>query len=292
MAQGDTSVRNPTLIDRLPRDAAQLAERYAAKTVELFHLSPKVIERQNALIAGTIHKFFQTTESLRHVPLETIKSAVADFCSVFLDSPVNLNSGGANFPGGLNLFLISRCLDPELIVESGVYKGQSTYFLARACPYAAAHAFDPNMAEVVRVPRVTYYANDWMHTQIACGPATKGLCFFDDHQNQARRVLQAFERGFKYLIFDDSWPMEAITGCGWPPIPSIDMVLNDSLEPDEVVSWAELGKMWTYVHTSEMRELSARARRLIRAAYEVPSLYRETGIAPTSAYKYVELVSA
>ena len=82
---------------------------------------------------------------------------------------------------------------------------------------------------------------------------------------------------------------EVITGCGWPPVPSVDMVMNDSLAPGEVVRWVEPGKLWTYVHDAEMQALCARARRLISAAYEVPTLYRECGIAPTSSYKFVEL---
>ena len=283
-------MKNPSLIDRLPRDIEKLAQKYSAKTVELFHLSPRMIERQDNMIAEAVREFFESTVSLKDVGLDTISTAVKEFRDVFLESPVDMNSGGANFPSGINLFLLARCLDPGLIVESGVYKGQSSYFLTTACPRAEMHAFDPNLNEAVRVPRVVYHANDWMLTEITCGANVKGLCFFDDHQNQALRVLQAFERGFKYMIVDDSWPMETITGCGWPPIPSIDMVIRDSLDPDEVVEWVEFGKIWTYVHTPEMRDLCSRARRLIRAAYEVPSLYRETGISPTSAYKFVELV--
>jgi hypothetical protein len=283
-------VTNPTLLDQLPRDVAKLAKKYSAKNIELFHFNPKMIARQNILIAKTVLKYFQSTDSLRHIDFSSIVAAVDEFRNAFLESPVDGNSGGANFSSGLNLFLMARCLVPELIVESGVYKGQSSYFLSTACPKATIHAFDPNLNEAVRVPRVIYHANDWMHSQVQCDANVKGLCFFDDHQNQAMRVLQAFERGFRYLIVDDSWPMETITGCGWPPIPSIDMILNNSLELNEIVNWMEFNKMWSYVHTTEMRDLCSRARRLIRAAYEVPSLYRETGIAPTSAYKFVELV--
>jgi hypothetical protein len=283
-------VENPSLLDHLPRDFVKIAKKYSSKGVELFHLNPRMIERQDAFIARTVHRFFQSTEAFRHVDLDTIVKATGEFRDVFLESPVDMNSGGANFPSGINLFLMTRCLSPGLIVESGVYKGQSSYILSKACPKATIHAFDPNLQDAARTRGVNYHASDWMQSDVRCGAGVKGLGFFDDHQNQARRVLQAFERRFKYMIADDSWPMETITGCGWPPIPSIDMIVNDSLEPDEVVKWAEFGRMWTYVHTPEMRDLCSRARRLIKAAYEVPSLYRETGIAPTSAYKFVELV--
>lgn len=281
---------NPSLSGKLPPDIAELCEKYADKNVALFLLDRKMIERQDAVIAKAVHAFFQGTQTYRGPDVETIAKIVSEFRDVFLDSPVSMNLYGANFPSGINLFLMARCLGPRLIVESGVYKGQSSYFLSSACPGAAIHAFDPNLQEVsYRTPGVSYHEHDWMSTQVKCDPPGTGLCFFDDHQNQALRVIQAHERGFRHMIFDDSWPIEAVTGCGWPPLPSIDMVVNNPLAPGEVVRWVESGKLWTYVHSEEMRELCARARLLIKAAYEVPSLYRECGIAPTSAYKFVEL---
>ena len=237
-----------------------------------------------------MHAFFKSTKTFRGIDVETIARHVGEFRDVYFRSPITINSGGANFPSGVNLFLMARCLKPGLIVESGVYKGQSSYFLAAACPRGKIHAFDPNLAEVMhRMPGVTYYEHDWMSTEIRCGRFERGLCFFDDHQNQALRIVQAHERGFRHVIVDDSWPIETVIGCGWPPLPSVDMVVNNPLAPGETVQWVEMGKLWTFVNTTEIQELCARARRLIKAAYEVPSLYRECGIAPTSAYKFVEL---
>jgi hypothetical protein len=68
------------------------------------------------------------------------------------------------------------------------------------------------------------------------------------------------------------------------------MIMDNPLTPGEEVRWVEWGKIWTYTHTEELLRLCARARGLISAAYEVPSLYRECGLAPTSALKFVELV--
>src|SRR5256885_5380879 len=164
--------------------------------------------------------------------------------------------------------IMARGLNPDLIVESGVYKGQSSYFLASACPRAKIHAFDPDPQQLVhRTPGVIYHGYDWMNAEVKCHPVGAGLCFFDDHQSQALRVIQAHERGFRHLIVDDSWPIVVVTGCGWPPLPSVDMIMNNPLAPGEVVKWVEAGKIWTYIHTEEMQELCARARRLIQATY-------------------------
>jgi putative glycosyltransferase (TIGR04372 family) len=282
---------NPSFSEGLPSDIAARSKRHVERRIENFLLDPRMVERQNIGIAKVVHSFLKQTQTIRAPDIETIARYVDEFRRIYIDSPITRNMYGMNFSGGVNLFLMTRCLAPGLIVESGVYKGQSSYYLAAACPRARIHAFDPNLAELsYRTPGVTYHPSDWMDVDVKCDPVGSGLCFFDDHQSQAQRIVQAHERGFRHVIVDDSWPIESVTGCGHPPLPSVDMVMSNPLEPGEVVHWVESEKLWTFVNTEEMRELCAHARSLIRGAYEVPSLYRESGIAPSSALKLVELV--
>jgi hypothetical protein len=289
-AAPEISKSNPFISEQVPPEVAELSARYKARRITNFLIGQRNLERHNAIIARSVCSFFDATESLK-ATFDEIFSQVCEFQRIYLDAPVTLNNYGVHFSTGLFLFLIARCRNPVLILESGVYKGLSTYFLSTACPRAVLYAFDPNLNELAfRSANATYHAMDWMSCDIVPGPVGSSLAFFDDHQCQARRVIQAYDRGFRHLIFDDSWPIESVHGCGWPPIPSIDMVMNSTLEVDETVQWIEGGKIWTYAHDREMQDLCAKARALISAAYDVPSLYRETGFGPTSAMKYVELV--
>lgn len=282
---------NPFISDEVPADVTQLSARYRERRIVHFLLGEKNIGRQNTTIAKSVSAFFGATESLCGTSLEKLTAQISEFRDVYLNAPITMNNYGVHFSTGLFLFLIARRRDPTLVVESGVYKGLSTYLLTSACPKAEIHAFDPNLNELsFRSPFATYHPTDWMNQDIRCSPLQSSLAFFDDHQCQARRVIEAYGRGFRHLIFDDGWPIEAVVGCGWPPIPSVDMVMDDSLELNETVQWIEDGKIWTYVHDQEMQRLCATARELIAAAYDVPALYRESGIAPTSALKYVELI--
>ena len=282
---------NPFISDDIPTAVAELSARYRERRVTHFLVGKNIIDRKNAIIAKSVRSFFDETESLQGVSLEQLVSQVSAYHEIYLNAPITMNNYGLHFSTGLFLFLIARRINPDLIVESGVYKGLSTYLLSAACPNAILHAFDPNLNELAfRSANATYHPMDWMDYDIRCDPPGSGLVFFDDHQCQARRVIEAHGRGFRHLVFDDGWPIEAVIGCGWPPIPSIDMVMNDSLETNETVQWMEDGRIWTYVHDQEMQRLCAKARALISAAYEVPSLYRESGLGPTSAMKYVELV--
>ena len=282
---------NPFISDDLVPEVAELSAHYQARRITHFLVGQKNIDRQVATVARSVLSFFDKTESLKGMSPEQIRSQIAEFHEIYLRAPVTMNKYGVHFSTGLFLFLIARRRNPALIVESGVYKGLSTYFLSAACSGAKINAFDPNLSELAfRSANATYQPIDWMECDVRCDPLQSNLAFFDDHQSQARRVIEAYERGFRHLIFDDSWPIEAVIGCGWPPIPSIDMLINDAVDPNETVQWIEEGRIWTYVHDEEMQRLCAKARAMISAAYEVPSLYRETGIAPTSALKYVELV--
>lgn len=275
--------------EELPKEYAPLAANYATKRIEGFLLSKRMIALQDKLIANAIQKFFSQTGCLHDVGTADLLSTVSEFRKVFLESPITMNVYGANFPSGMNLFCLARHLSPSTIVESGVYKGQSSYFLSAACPRASVLAFDVNLSQVAyRAPRVVFRENDWTETDVSCSGT--GFCFFDDHCNQAERILQAYERGFRYILVDDSWPIEVITGDSWPPLPTIDMIMGDTLDPEESVEWIYASKKWTYVNSRAMSDLCVRARQLIKATHDVPSLYRETGIAPTSAYKFVELI--
>jgi hypothetical protein len=287
----DIAKPNPFISDELPEDVAQLYTRYRERRITHFLLGQKNIGRQNTTIAQSVCAFFDRTDSLRGTPSEVLAAQISEFRDVYLNAPITMNNYGVHFSTGLFLFLIARRRDPTLVVESGVYKGLSTYLLSTACPEAELHAFDPNLNELsFRSANATYHSVDWMDCDIRCNPLRSSLVFFDDHQCQARRVIEAYGRGFRHLIFDDGWPIEAVIGCGWPPIPSVDMVMNDYLEMNETVQWIEDGKIWTYVHDQKMQRLCATARALISAAYDVPTLYRESGIGPTSAMKYIELV--
>jgi hypothetical protein len=280
------STANPTKTP-IPQELVAQVEQLRARRIDGFVLSPGMVKQQNARVATTLATFLADTGLVADASIEMLTACVSQYRDVYAAAPVTANSHGVNFPAGLALFVLARCLRPRLIVESGVFKGLSSYLLATAVPDARLIACDPNMRWLRhRMPGVTYHAGDWMEVDIeASGPA---LAYFDDHQNQAMRVIQAHRRGFRHLIFDDSWPIETISGCGGPPLPSIDMVMDDTLL-NETVTWIEGESYCTYVHGPQAHALCAKARALIRAAFDVPLLHRDTGVAPTSAMKLVIL---
>jgi hypothetical protein len=169
--------RGMSLDEAQSPEVVRLAKEHAGRGFAVFFLDRKMLQRQDVLIAKAVSAFFRSTHTYRKCEVDTIARYVGEFREVYFESPINTNPYGANFPTGVNLFLMARCLMPELIVESGVYKGQSSYFLAAACPRATIHAFDLDLQQIEhRTPGVVYHGHDWRHSDVRCDHPGTGLC--------------------------------------------------------------------------------------------------------------------
>jgi len=242
---------------------------------------------QDRDVAQTMLPFLQKIFAAGAVNDSNILMHVSEFRNIYLSSPIQNNHGGANYTTGLTIFLIARHFDPALVVESGVLRGMSSMIFRAALPRAEILAFDLNFSLLHRSENVEYHQCDWMSVDIMA--TNSALAYFDDHVSQAKRVVEAHCRGFRYLILDDSWSWGAISGCGGVPLPSIDMLMSHDIKVGDKIEWVEAGQLWTYTHDESMSQLCRAARKLIKVACDIPGLYRETGIAPTSALKFVEL---
>lgn len=280
--------QNPRLQVSLPPKLAKIATAYRKGNIEYF-VTGRLIQLQDRDVARTMTAFLNQICDDGSISAANILEHISEFRITYLSSPIANNHYGVNYATGLALFLITRHLNPVVIVESGVWRGMSSYLLRAAAPHAKIFAFDINLGNLRHRSRdARYHECDWSRSDITT-MGQQALAFFDDHVNQARRVIEAHDRGFRYLLFDDSWSWGAISGCAGPPLPSIDMLMNNDLFIGEQVEWIEAGKLWTYVYDEQDAELCRSARGMIREAHDVPTLFRQTGIYPTSALKFVRL---
>ncbi len=99
-----------------------------------------------------------------------------------------------------------REAEPELVVESGVWKGQGTWLIERATK-ANIVSIDlvPAFCEY-HSPRATYSDIDFAHMDWSKAPKAQTVLFFDDHVNQFRRLMQGRAWGFGNFIFEDNYP--------------------------------------------------------------------------------------
>ncbi len=103
-------------------------------------------------------------------------------------------------------FLIKQ-LKPKVIIESGVWKGQGTWFIEKAAPQAKLYCIDPNLTRLAyKSKKAVYSTVDFAKQNWSQLPKDKTLIFFDDHQNAMDRIRLIQSLGFKHVIFEDNYP--------------------------------------------------------------------------------------
>ena len=68
---------------------------------------------------------------------------IEPFLSVFGDRPLKHNPGGMGAPHCFYVWFLVRWLRPQTVIESGVFKGQSTWLIEQAAPQARIFSIDP-----------------------------------------------------------------------------------------------------------------------------------------------------
>jgi hypothetical protein len=138
--------------------------------------------------------------------MDNIIKSLDDFVELYKQRPLINNRGGMGAPHCFATYFIMKHLDKPYIIESGVWKGQSTWLIEKTCPEAKLLCIDPNLYYRKYISeKANYTTTDWEELDIK--NPEKTLCFFDDHQNAFKRIQNAVERGFKHLIFEDNYPL-------------------------------------------------------------------------------------
>ena len=64
---------------------------------------------------------------------EEILKEIKIFCSLYDKRPIKNNIGGMMFNHAFALYFILKKTKPDLVIESGVFKGQSTWLIEKSC---------------------------------------------------------------------------------------------------------------------------------------------------------------
>lgn len=151
-----------------------------------------------------------------------------DFVDVFIQSPVTENTGGMQFNHSYFTYFVFKELKPKLAIESGVWKGHSTYIIESASPNSQIISLEPDPSNIIyRSKRAKYFYTDFnsIDWQTING-IENSICFFDDHQNSLERLKEMKWWGFKKAIFEDNFPPEE------GDFYSIKQILNKSGHPN------------------------------------------------------------
>ena len=140
--------------------------------------------------------------------LENQLDFMDEFLDIYLNRPFKKNTGGMKFNHSFSLYTTLKIKNPKLVIESGIWKGHSTYLIEAAVPDAEIVSLDLNLdfreyiSNRVRYIEKDFNDIDWSATE----NKNNSLIFFDDHQNCLERLKEMKWWGFNLAIFEDNYP--------------------------------------------------------------------------------------
>jgi hypothetical protein len=249
-------------------------------------LSPKFVERQNSMIADVFGHAIQGTQLAKAGEPAHILELIRQFRALFMSVPFGITPGGSGFNSCLNLYLVAKLLQPSVMLESGSFKGMSSWVLRNAAPQADLHCFDLTFSRLkYRHHSIHYHERDMTAEPFRFAASDKVLAFFDDHVNQAQRITDSRNKNVNFIVFDDSHPAETLYVDKMPATPTVPMVMDDSINNNEIIEWKAYRRTYRYQH--DVYEIEG-ARREIAVCRRLPLLVEQTGYRPSYMH-YVEL---
>jgi len=135
-----------------------------------------------------------------------------------------------------HLYSIIKKLNPSLVIESGTYTGNSLWLFKNSLNNITLHSYELNYKNLKWRDKSIFYHNyDIEKDKNLYTPLQNDLIYFDDHQNQEKRLKWAYNSGFKHIIFDDNIPRKKLHFFGYPPVPTINMLIEDNKLPPYVI---------------------------------------------------------
>eukprot|EP00667_Euglena_gracilis_P008538 EG_transcript_8633 len=163
------------------------------------------------------NKFLNKQTWTREDLLKDLKYFIQE---VYPQRPIKVNTFGMRLSHAFGCWFIVKKLQPKYILESGVHRGQSTWLMRQAAPNAKIISMDPRMDMTYWDKGTTYYTGngvgkagydvkpfkdfseiDWSFI----ADKNEAVILWDDHQNEYKRILKAYELGFRHMVFDDNW---------------------------------------------------------------------------------------
>ena len=137
---------------------------------------------------------------------EEIISEIEKFSKIYNERPIKDNRYGMKFPHLFAFYFILKKLNPEYVVESGVYKGQGTWLIEKILPNAKILSIDIKLhyREFI-ASRAEYSNKDFKFQNFENIDLEKSLVIFDDHHNSLERLKECKWFGFKHIIFEDNY---------------------------------------------------------------------------------------
>ena len=131
---------------------------------------------------------------------------IQEFLRIYADRPFRRNWGGMGLNHSFAVFAMLRKLQPTLVIESGVWRGYSTWLISQALPDTRIVALDPRPDfRELEIAGVQYMSEDFAGIDWTKFDTSNSVCFFDDHVSALARLMEMKWAGFNRAIFEDNY---------------------------------------------------------------------------------------
>jgi hypothetical protein len=141
---------------------------------------------------------------------ESLEKYVQDFLVLNENRPIKNNDGGMKAPHMFWVYFVLKTLNPKIIIESGVWYGQSSWLIEKVCPNSKIISIEPALNRILyKSNKIDYRTKDFNeHDWTAeLGDECKNtVAFIDDHQNNYLRLKHAQKHNIPHIIFEDNYP--------------------------------------------------------------------------------------
>ena len=134
-----------------------------------------------------------------------ILNELKEFIQLYERRPIKNNKGGMGFNNMFFFFLVLTKKKPSLVIESGVFKGQSTWLIENTLPKSDIISIDIDLSQREYISKKSRYsAIDFKFQDLSKIPDDT-LVFFDDHVNHLERLIETKFFNIKNIIFEDNY---------------------------------------------------------------------------------------
>lgn len=202
---------------------------------------------------------------------DKLQKYINNFYKFYIKEKFNID-GGMGFNNMLFLHLFIKATQPNTIIESGVYKGNTTKVIEISSKKSTKiYCCDINYSNLeYKSKKAKYFEKDLSLCNLNL--TKKTLVFFDDHISHYDRLIFSIKNKIDFLILDDDVSVQTIYSDGMPPVPTANMIYNFEKIPKSF-KWIVNNNL----HSIDIKNLDVNKIRNYYCYQRMPELKEITG---------------